>query len=587
MQSQKRSLLQQWPLLVFTVGNGGGTLMVYLLDTTLTSNFQGIWSSNPKLRWNAQLYTGTFMIIMGVLWWLWWSLYQSNPGYLKSPAAPGQRHCQYCGCMQPLRSKHDHRSGQCVAKFDHQCGLLNAPIGDLNHARFWLFAMLQTCIAAWGICVCWEATTCLLPFSTVPHRKACWQLHSGRTLLLLLFLLFLLAAVQGLFGLAVAHSYLACTGQTTYELLKGAQVPYLAPHFANYQGPQMLPHRARGVRMLMQQHFKGESKRYCIVHAAGRAPNCSDRPSTVYCSLEEASVTEAAWQETSDLASVCHRQRSFEASATLYYLGSESSQSEPCTQALHLEEPAVGSLLCVLCTNLQAVVADLAQRGQICQPQQTLENTRSQQPLQQVQQPSAFKKGQQEVAAKPPKDSATYDSPRTSRREKDTAVSEEEAKKRMAELEAKLIEEETALRVKQAIEKRVQEVMASDVVQQQLQQHLHTERQRLEKQVEEELRAERAQAEAEELRAKQAIEQKQQELQQIESAREQEEADIRRKAEQAEQSEAEKRLQELQERSKREQERRQQDEAKRKQEQAQVLGKGGARSRLSFKISAA
>ena len=53
----------------------------------------------------------------------------------------------------------------------------------------------------------------------------------------------------------------------------------------------------------------------------------------------------------------------------------------------------------------------------------------------------------------------------------------------MAELEAKLIEEETALRVKQAIEKRVQEVMASDVVQQQLQQHLHTERQRLETQV--------------------------------------------------------------------------------------------------------
>ena len=41
-------------------------------------------------------------------------------------------------------------------------------------------------------------------------------------------------------------------------------------------------------------------------------------------------------------------------------------------------------------------------------------------------------------------------------------------------------------------------------------------------QVEEELKAERAEAEAEELRAKQAIEQKQQELQQIESAREQE-----------------------------------------------------------------
>lgn len=45
-------------------------------------------------------------------------------------------------------------------------------------------------------------------------------------------------------------------------------------------------------------------------------------------------------------------------------------------------------------------------------------------------------------------------------------------------------------------------------------------------------------------------------------------------------------MKELQERSKREQEKRQQDEEKRKREQAQVLGKGGARSRLSFKISA-
>ena len=36
----------------------------------------------------------------------------------------------------------------------------------------------------------------------------------------------------------------------------GSQVPYLAAHYANYRGPQMLPHRARAVRMLIQQHFK-------------------------------------------------------------------------------------------------------------------------------------------------------------------------------------------------------------------------------------------------------------------------------------------------------------------------------------------
>lgn len=61
-------------------------------------------------------------------------------------------------------------------------------------------------------------------------KKACWHVHPGRTLLLLLFLLFLLAAVQGLFGLAVAHSYLACTAQTTYELLKGKLTYSKQPH---------------------------------------------------------------------------------------------------------------------------------------------------------------------------------------------------------------------------------------------------------------------------------------------------------------------------------------------------------------------
>ena len=70
-------------------------------------------------------------------------------------------------CRPPFKHAADDMAsaGRCVAKFDHFCTMLNTPIGDANHARFWLFAVMQTYIIAWGICVCWEATVCLLPFS--------------------------------------------------------------------------------------------------------------------------------------------------------------------------------------------------------------------------------------------------------------------------------------------------------------------------------------------------------------------------------------------------------------------------------------
>ncbi len=59
-------------------------------------------------------------------------------------------------------------------------------------------------------------------------QNFCWRVHPGRTVLLLLFLLFLLAAVQALVGLATAHAYLAWSGQTTYELLKGQHLSMIS-----------------------------------------------------------------------------------------------------------------------------------------------------------------------------------------------------------------------------------------------------------------------------------------------------------------------------------------------------------------------
>ena len=45
--------------------------------------------------------------------------------------------------------------------------------------------------------------------------------------------------------------------ESTFSLsIAGAKVSYLASHYASYDGPQMLPHRVRGVRLLLRQHLK-------------------------------------------------------------------------------------------------------------------------------------------------------------------------------------------------------------------------------------------------------------------------------------------------------------------------------------------
>jgi hypothetical protein len=59
--------------------------------------------------------------------------------------------------------------------------------------------------------------------------------------------------------------------------------------------------------------------------------------------------------------------------------------------------------------------------------------------------------------------------------------------RKLEELEAKLVEEETAMRVQQLIDAKVAEVLGSDVVQQTLQQRLEDERRRMEGQVRQEV----------------------------------------------------------------------------------------------------
>ena len=52
---------------------------------------------------------------------------------------PGASVCHTCGCVRPVRSKHDPFTGRCIRKFDHYCPLVVNAVGEGNQAAFVLF----------------------------------------------------------------------------------------------------------------------------------------------------------------------------------------------------------------------------------------------------------------------------------------------------------------------------------------------------------------------------------------------------------------------------------------------------------------
>ena len=57
---------------------------------------------------------------------------------------PGAKVCHTCGCVRPVRSKHDPFTGRCVRKFDHYCPLVVNAVGEGNQGVFVLF-----CLTMW------------------------------------------------------------------------------------------------------------------------------------------------------------------------------------------------------------------------------------------------------------------------------------------------------------------------------------------------------------------------------------------------------------------------------------------------------
>lgn len=72
-----------------------------------------------------------------------------------SDAHGSDQYCRVCRSCPPMRAKHCYTCGHCVRKFDHHCPWLGNCVGERNHRFFWVFLLVETALAAWGVAISW------------------------------------------------------------------------------------------------------------------------------------------------------------------------------------------------------------------------------------------------------------------------------------------------------------------------------------------------------------------------------------------------------------------------------------------------
>ncbi len=144
----------------------------------------------------------------------------STPGLLADTGVfDGEASCDHCSAPTRLRSHHCKHCG-CVARFDHHCFWVNNCVGEANHRLFLAFLVAGS--------VFFLALFIIINV-ILAHPVSQGPKYVERHIIIITEFLFV--AVIGIFysGLTIFHIYLAFTGQTTFEVLKGDTLAYIGP----------------------------------------------------------------------------------------------------------------------------------------------------------------------------------------------------------------------------------------------------------------------------------------------------------------------------------------------------------------------
>ena len=189
----------------------------------------GIWISTLvccKREQNFWLISTLMTILLSLVLISFYLLAGSDPGYInndfdddeeefipnKGDIISQQEGCIYCQVKRrPLRSHHCKICNRCVATFDHHCIFLGTCIGEKNHARFYIFLVLN-------FLTCWFAWSVLSPLTYKDTTMEPQIIKEGR-----MFLCFLLALLWFLlFSLTIYQSWLVLSSMTGYECNRGS-----------------------------------------------------------------------------------------------------------------------------------------------------------------------------------------------------------------------------------------------------------------------------------------------------------------------------------------------------------------------------
>ena len=137
----------------------------------------------------------------------------------------GRRWCAECQVFQPVRAKHCKACGRCVERFDHHCLWLGSCVGRRNHRRFFWLLVAEVALHFWFIRILVSGV-----LQADEPTKYTYSLN-GVTYMLVFFSGLM---VVFLVPLLVLHTYLAATGQTTWEWGARAKITYLSALPAGY-----------------------------------------------------------------------------------------------------------------------------------------------------------------------------------------------------------------------------------------------------------------------------------------------------------------------------------------------------------------